>query len=67
MLEMYTTGVTLTTSRVSARAAIPAVLELITSGRLHPELVTSRVVDWSDAADALAEHTHKTVVVRTDH
>ena len=66
MLEMYTTGVTLTTSRVSARAAIPSVLELIASGRLHPELVTSQVVDWADAADALAHHTHKTVVVRPD-
>jgi threonine dehydrogenase-like Zn-dependent dehydrogenase len=66
MLEMYTSGVTLTTSRVSARAAIPDVLGLIASGRLHPELVTARVVDWGDAADALAEHTHKTVVGRPD-
>jgi len=66
MLEMYTTGVTLTTSRVSARAVMPAVLALIASGRLHPELVTSRVVAWAEAADALAEHTHKTVVVRPE-
>jgi threonine dehydrogenase-like Zn-dependent dehydrogenase len=64
MLEMYTTGATLTTSRVSARAAIPAVLELIASGRLHPELVTAQVVDWNDAPEALAHHTHKSVVVR---
>jgi alcohol dehydrogenase len=66
MLEMYTTGVTLTTSRVSARAIMPDVLELIASGRMHPELVTARVIAWADAADALAEHTHKTVVVRTE-
>ena len=66
MLEMYTTGVTLTTSRVSARAALPDVLELIASGRLHPELVTAQVIAWTDAADVLAEHTHKTVVVRAD-
>jgi threonine dehydrogenase-like Zn-dependent dehydrogenase len=66
MLEMYTSGVTLTTSRVSARAVMPAVLDLIATGRLHPELVTARVVDWADAADAMAEHTHKTVVVRSD-
>jgi len=65
MLEMYTSGVTLTTSRVSARALIPDVLDLIGSGRLHPELVTARTVAWADAADALAEHTHKTVVVRS--
>ena len=66
MLEMYTSGVTLTTSRVSARAVMPDVLALIASGRLHPELVTARVVPWSDAADALADHTHKTVVVRPE-
>jgi threonine dehydrogenase-like Zn-dependent dehydrogenase len=66
MLEMYTTGVTLTTSRVSARAIMPDVLALIASGRLHPELVTARVVQWAEAADALAEHSHKTVVVRTE-
>src|SRR5206468_2833408 len=66
MLEMYTTGVTLTTSRVSARAVIPDVLELITSGRLHPELVTSRVVGWNDAPAALADHMYKTVIVRPE-
>jgi alcohol dehydrogenase len=66
MLEMYTTGVTLATSRVSARAVMPDVLGLIASGRLHPELVTDRVVEWTDAAEALAVHTHKTVVVRAD-
>ena len=66
MLEMYTTGVTLTTSRVSARAVIPDVLELIASGRLHPELVTSRVVGWNDAPAALAHHKYKTVIVRPE-
>lgn len=67
MLEMYSTGVTLATSRVSARAIIPDVLDLIATGRLHPELVTSQVVDWTDAREALATHTHKTVVVRNDN
>jgi alcohol dehydrogenase len=64
LLEMYTTGVTLTTSRVDARAAMPAVLDLVGSGRLRPELVTSSVVPWSDAAEALADHQYKTVVTR---
>jgi threonine dehydrogenase-like Zn-dependent dehydrogenase len=64
MLEMYTSGVTLTTSRVSARAAIPHVLDLIASGRLHPELVTAQTGRWDDAAELLARHTHKTVIVR---
>jgi threonine dehydrogenase-like Zn-dependent dehydrogenase len=64
LLEMYGTGVTLTTGRVNARASIPAVLDLVTSGRLRPELVTADVVDWADAAEALAEHRYKTVVTR---
>jgi threonine dehydrogenase-like Zn-dependent dehydrogenase len=64
LLEMYTTGVTVTTSRVDARASIPAVLELVTTGRLQPELVTTEVVAWSDAAEALAVHRYKTVVSR---
>jgi threonine dehydrogenase-like Zn-dependent dehydrogenase len=66
MLEMYTSGVTLTTSRVSARAVIPSVLELVADGRLHPELVTAQVCAWDDAAEVLADHTHKTVIVRPE-
>ena len=65
MLEMYFTGVTLATSRVSARVLIPDILDLIGPGRLCPELVTSHVIAWSDAPEALATHTHKTVVVRS--
>ena len=64
MLEMYTNGVTLHTGRVHARAAMPAVLDLIASGRLRPELVTGRTVAWDDAATALAEHPEKLVIVR---
>jgi threonine dehydrogenase-like Zn-dependent dehydrogenase len=55
LLEMYTKGITFHTGRANAREAIPHVLELAASGALHPEKVTSSVVDWSDAAAALAE------------
>jgi hypothetical protein len=37
---------------------IPAVLELMSSGRLHPERVTSVVAALDDAPAALAEHVH---------
>ncbi len=53
LLAMYTKGITFRTGRVNARTAMPHVLELTASGKLHPELVTSRVVGWADAADAL--------------
>jgi alcohol dehydrogenase len=55
LLEMYTKGITFRTGRVNAREAIPQVLELAASGALRPELITTEVVAWSDAADALAE------------
>jgi alcohol dehydrogenase len=55
LLEMYTKGITFKTGRVDARTAMPHVLELSASGALRPELVTTRVVDWADAADALLE------------
>jgi threonine dehydrogenase-like Zn-dependent dehydrogenase len=55
LLEMYMKCVTFITGRVHARPVIPRVLELAAGGRLHPEQVTTRVVDWDDAAAALAE------------
>jgi threonine dehydrogenase-like Zn-dependent dehydrogenase len=55
LLEMYTKGITFKTGRANARPAMPHVLELSASGALHPELVTTSVVGWSDAPDALLE------------
>jgi len=55
LLEMYTKGITFKTGRAHVREAMPHVIELAASGALHPELVTTRVVAWPDAADALAE------------
>jgi alcohol dehydrogenase len=55
LLEMYSKGITFKTGRANAREAIPHVLELAASGAVHPELVTTKVVGWVDAADALLE------------
>jgi threonine dehydrogenase-like Zn-dependent dehydrogenase len=55
LFEAYAKGVTFHTGRVHARPAIPPVLDLVASGRLHPELVTTRVVGWEEAPEALAE------------
>lgn len=62
MLEMYTRCCTLHTSRVHARATIPGVLELITAGKLDPALVTSSVVAFDDAPDAMADPPTKLVL-----
>ncbi len=65
MLDMYFRGVGLRTGLVNSRAVLPRVLDLISSGRLDPAPINSRVVDWKDAADALTEYTTKLVVLRT--
>ena len=64
LLEMYTTGVTLVTGRAMARATMPAVLERIAAGDLHPDRVTSNVVSWEQAAEAVAEAQTKLVIER---
>ncbi len=55
LLEMYTKCITFKTGRVHAREAMPRVLELAAAGALHPELVTTRIVRWAEAGDALLE------------
>jgi alcohol dehydrogenase len=63
MLEMYTRGCTLHASRVHARATIPHVLELVADGRLEPQRVTSAVVGFGDAEEALHDPPTKLVLV----
>jgi len=55
LLEMYMRNTTFVTGRVHARTAMPRVLDLAAGGVFHPERVTSKVVAWDDAADALLE------------
>jgi len=64
VLEMYMKCVTFITGRVHARAVMPHVLDLAASGRLHPEHVTTRVVEWDDAAAALTERDWVKLVFR---
>jgi alcohol dehydrogenase len=62
LLEMYDRAVTFVTGSPMARPAIPEVLELVASGRLEPERITTGVVSFEDAADALAEPYTKLVM-----
>jgi threonine dehydrogenase-like Zn-dependent dehydrogenase len=55
LLEMYTKGITFKTGRVHAREAMPRVLELARAGAFQPERVTTRVVPFTDAREALLE------------
>ena len=63
LLPMYTRGVRFVTGRVNARAVIPAVLELIGSGRdLGPAV--DRVAPWDDAPAVWPTMIGKTVFTR---
>ena len=64
LLEMYTTGVHFHAGRAMARPLIPRILELVAEGRLRPELVTSNVVPWDDAPEAVLEPERKLVIER---
>jgi threonine dehydrogenase-like Zn-dependent dehydrogenase len=64
LFEMYTNGIEFRTGRVMARPKIPEILELTAAGGLHPDQVTSKVVAWADALDAVAEPETKLIVTR---
>jgi alcohol dehydrogenase len=53
---MFGRNVTLHIGRSHARAAIPAVLDLVASGAIRPAGVTTNVADLDDAPRALREH-----------
>jgi alcohol dehydrogenase len=64
---MYGRNATLHVGRSHARAVIPAVLDLMTEGRLAPERVTTRVAGFDEAPAVLSEHVRgnatKTILV----
>ena len=64
LLEMYVKIVTFKTGRVHARPVMPEVLRLAELGAFQPELVTTRVVDWSDAVEALLERDWTKLILR---
>ncbi|MFI5215284.1 MAG: zinc-binding dehydrogenase [Candidatus Limnocylindria bacterium] len=66
MGRMYTLGIHFHVGRCHSAALLPEVVDLIVAKRLRPEAVTTRVVDWKDAADAWPEPAIKLVVRRPD-
>jgi threonine dehydrogenase-like Zn-dependent dehydrogenase len=63
LFSMYARCCTFLTGRAHARPAIPVVLELVANG-FDPSLITSAVVDWDDAAEALVDPPLKLVITR---
>ncbi len=64
LFSMYITGMTLAVGRVHSRAVLPEVLEMAASGAIALAKVTSKVVRWEDAVDALSDPPHKLLIVR---
>ncbi|RAY13747.1 dehydrogenase [Actinomadura craniellae] len=65
MFQMYSRCCTLHTGRAHVRPAIPQVLDLVARGRFDPSLVTTTLVDWEDAPEALPAAPLKLVATRT--
>ncbi len=63
LTEAYYKGLRFETGRVDARARLPAVLDCIACGGLHPEHVTHRVLPFAKAGDAMADPGPKLVFV----
>jgi len=62
--SMYTLGIRFFIGRTHAASLLPVVMPLISSGRLEPEAVTTRVVGTEEARTAWLEPATKLVVVR---
>jgi len=64
LLEMYTRGVTLHTSRADSRRFLPEVLDLVSAGRLDPLDVPVTTVPWDRADEAWLQPATKLVLAR---
>ena len=64
MLEMYTRGITVHTSRADSRRYLAEVLDLVAAGRIDPLAVPTTEIDWDDAAARWLEPAVKLVVRR---
>jgi alcohol dehydrogenase len=62
--RLYTLGIRFSIGRAHAVALLPQVMPLIEHGRLRPEQVTTRVVDWEDAPRAFREPAIKLILRR---
>ena len=58
---MFGRNVTLSVARSHIRTVMPKVLDLVASGRLRPELVTTRVAPFDAAPEAIGEYLRKPV------
>ncbi|MCH7600208.1 MAG: alcohol dehydrogenase catalytic domain-containing protein [Myxococcales bacterium] len=66
LAELYSTGVHFHTGHANACHSLPAVVELLTAGKLDLAAITTRVVEWDAAADTMGDPTPKLVFARDE-
>jgi alcohol dehydrogenase len=62
--RLYTLGIRFSIGRAHSVGLLPQVMPLIEEGRLRPQCVTTRVVDWDDAPEAFLEPAIKLIMRR---
>jgi threonine dehydrogenase-like Zn-dependent dehydrogenase len=65
IFELYSQDIRLCLGPGMARPAIPAILDLVAAGRLRPELITTSIVDWEEAPQAMRQPATKLVMRRS--
>jgi alcohol dehydrogenase len=66
LAELYSTGVHFHTGHSNACHHLPAVVELLSAGKLDLAAITSRVVEWDAAAATKGDPTPKLVFARDE-
>jgi threonine dehydrogenase-like Zn-dependent dehydrogenase len=62
--KLYTLGISFHIGRAHSASLVPEVVDLVASGAIAPEVVTTSVIDWGDAPVRFAAPTIKLVVQR---
>ena len=65
LMRLYTLGIELHLGRAHSAALVPEVVALVAGGRLHPEVVTTDVIDWEDAPARFLDPSVKLIVERS--
>ena len=63
LLEMYSRGITFITGRPNAVADLPAVIDLISTKEIDPDIITT-YAGWDDAPDLIFGSYTKLVLTR---
>ena len=62
--RLYTLGIKFFIGRAHSASLLPEVMPLIESGKLKPQKVTTKIIEWEDAPDAFMDKAIKLVVKR---